>query len=353
MSRRSLLLPAAIVAVIAGGAIAVAVPQVAFAESGATTTTFVGEPAVSAVFGSDWYLTIAVAAVEPYDSVQPSSGTVDVYVDGIAGAYAAGLPIQADGLVYVAQPTAQPLLGAGEHSLRAIFNPAAGSRSQTSQTTAEKILTITPLDVTATVSASMDASVSEEPLLRASLAGSYVDAAGGAPAGTWSFEVTDAKGNAVFSEQVAQEAGETDALVIPVDAELPRGSEFSVTSSFTVDPSIAQGVTVTQPAPDSFTSASATLGETMVTPVAVAWWAVWAAIAGLLLLTAAAVWLLVLVVRRRRTPPTAAADAPSTPERPLELGDSGLGSLVRDVTARVPAVAPDAPGARESADRPV
>jgi len=50
-----------------------------------------------------------------------SQGTVDVYIAGIAGAWATGLPVNADGSVYVAQPVAQPLLPAGTYSLSAIF----------------------------------------------------------------------------------------------------------------------------------------------------------------------------------------------------------------------------------------
>lgn len=301
-----------------------AVPSSASAAA-ATSISFVSADATTAAFDSDWVIALTVAREAPTGPVQPGEGTVDVYLDGIAGIYAAGLPIQAGGTVYFAQPTGQPLLAAGTYSVRAIFNPQGGSDLTTSQTAKPVDLTISPLALTATVSAVMDASVSEQPTITAALSGAAVDAFGGAPAGTWSFTVTGPDSEAVFTREVAQQQGSTSPVVLSMDAELAHGTEYALASSFAPHPSLAGGLVVEGPAQTSFVSASATLTERLVAPVPVEWWMVGAAGVLLFVLVAVTIWLGVLTSRRR---PSAAAEA--------EGGD------------RLPsgADAPDAPDAR-------
>ncbi|MEL4318299.1 hypothetical protein WJX64_04730 [Leifsonia sp. YIM 134122] len=272
------------------------------AASAATNTSiaFVSAEPVTAAFDTDWVLDLVVARDAPSGPVQPGEGTVDVYIDGIPGVYAHGLPIQSGGAVFFSQPSSQPLLGAGDHTVRAIFNPLGGSGLVSSQTAQTVVLTVTPLTLTATVSAVMDASVAEQPVITAVLSGPAVEAFHGAPAGTWSFTVTDPDAEIVFSREAAQVQGSTSAIVVPVDAELAHGTRFDVTSTFVPHPSLTGGLTIDGPSTSTFVSASATLTERLVAPIAAEWWMVIAAGAVLALLAAATIWLSVLSVRRRR-----------------------------------------------------
>jgi hypothetical protein len=297
----------------------------AMADGTGTTIAF-QETEATAPFDSPWMFTISVQAEARADEdgyrnieIGPESGTVDVYVDGIAGAYATALPLQATGVAYFAQPSGQPLLAAGTHTLRAIFNPLAGSGLQTSQTQTPATFTIEPLTVVATISASMDASASEYPVITGALGGSSVDAWGGAPAGIWRFTVLDEAGVTVFEREVAVPGLSTAPTVVEVDSKLDRSTEYVVTGLFTPDPAFAQGLTVTQPTEAGFTSASASVGELLVSPVVVAWWVVAIAALVLVLLLGGVIWVVVWRRRRRRgleagAAATSAGDEAAMPE---------------------------------------
>src|SRR4051794_29333977 len=76
----------------------------AMADGTGTTIAF-REAETTVPFDSPWMFTISVQAEaraegDGYRNIEigPESGTVDVYVDGIAGAYATGLPLQATGV---------------------------------------------------------------------------------------------------------------------------------------------------------------------------------------------------------------------------------------------------------------
>jgi hypothetical protein len=346
-------------AVLAALGSVLAAPVPAFAED-ATTIEFVDAGPTIAEFASPWTLELEVTAAPAsrengYVETKSDSGTVDVYVDGIAGVYASGLPIQADGVAYFAQPATQPLLAAGTHTVRAIFNPLAGSRLLSSQTTVPATLTINPLTVEASVTARMDASVADAPIVTGSLSGGFVDAYGGPPAGIWTFTARDGEGEIVFATAVAQEGLSNDPVQIIIPTKLARDAEFAVEGVYTPDPSLAAGITVTQAPTARFTSAAASFAELLVTPVPAQGWAIVLAGTILLLMIAATSWLAVVLVRRRRksrsdgketaspTPDESATDAVD----PDGFPDSGLGELV--VTS--PSTRdPDAPGEEDGSD---
>ncbi|MFC9559120.1 hypothetical protein [Agromyces sp. NPDC056965] len=312
----------------------------AVAGDGGTTIAFVENQASTVPFGSSWVLTVEVAAAASEEEhgygiggIGPESGTIDVFVEGIAGAYATGIPLQETGIAYVAQPSGQPLLGAGAHTLRAIFNPLAGSRLQTSQTQTPFVLTVAPLTVVAHVDATMDATAGEYPIVTGSLSGSAVDTWGGAPAGIWKFTVQDAEGEAVFEREVAQPGLSSETVAIEVDDRLARNEEHTVVAIFTPDPSLAQGLTVSQAPAAAFTSASASVGEFLVAPVVLDWWIV--VVSGILLLLLGGGLAWTLSMRRRNAALRASSEqartfvdgAASEPEP--EPDGSGLGSLVK------------------------
>jgi hypothetical protein len=195
-----------------------------------------------------------------------------VYFSGIGGAYASGLAIQPDGNVYVSQPATQPLLPAGTYNVSAVYNPAPGTFYASSQTATPLVITVTPLAVTPKVEVVNDAAVSERPVITASLSGSYVDAIGGAPAGTWHFLVSGADGAAVFETDIAQAQGATDPVRVEVDSPLREGGQYAVKSTFTPVAELAGGLTVGELSDSVFQTPSGTFGEALVAAVPVPLW---------------------------------------------------------------------------------
>lgn len=280
-----------------------------------TTIGFATDGPVTVAYGEDWFLRLSVASnyeEGPSLRLGPNDGTVDVYLSGVGGTFAAGLPIQPDGLVYVSQPSGQPLLAAGDYEVTAIYNPAPGGYYDTSQTATPLLLTVTPLEVVPMVEVVNDAAVSERPVITASLSGSYIDATGGAPAGTWHFVVTNSDDKPVFDENFALPQGATEPLRIEITSNLKKGESYSVTSAFSPVDEFVGGLTVGNPADSRFQTPSGTFGEAATAPVAVPPWA-----AGLILglLVALATAVVAVAVRLRRRPVAASADSPPAGQR--------------------------------------
>lgn len=314
--RRMLRGVAAIAAVVMAGAVLL-VPSAA---SAAVVTTIAFETAgpVSVNFGDDWYLRLSVTSTYeegPTLRLLPADGTVDVYVSGIGGTFAAGLPIEPDGLVYVAQPLNQPLLPAGEYEFSAIYNPAPGGYYGTSQTATPLKFTVTALSVNPKVEVVNDAAVSERPVITASLSGSYVDEREGAPAGTWRFVVTSADDQPVFDEEFAQAEGSTEPLRVEIDSKLAKGASYTVVSSFTPVDELVGGITLGETPDAVFETPGGTFGEAVTANVAVP---LWVGILLLVLLMGAAAAAIVVAVKLNGRAPvaaTAGAAAPVTPQR--------------------------------------
>jgi len=256
---------------------------------------------VSVDFGAQWQLTLSVTSSYeegPTLRLLPADGTVDVYFSGIGGAFASGLAIQPDGLVYVSQPDSAPLLPAGEYEVSAIYNPAAGGYYDTSQTATPLKFTVTALAVAPAVQVVNDAAVSERPVITASLSGSYIEKTGGAPAGTWHFIVTDADGQPVFDENVAQSEGSTEPVRIEIDSKLTKGDSYTVTSSFTPVDELAGGLTVSEVSDSAFETPSGTFGEAVSATVPLPLWLAIVLLVLLLGLAAAAIVVGVKLVGR-------------------------------------------------------
>lgn len=269
MKRAMIVRACAAIAAAVLGAVLVLVPSSASAAI-VTTVAFETEGPVSITFGDSWFLRISVTSTwddGPTMRLGPNDGTVDVYFSGIGGAYATALPIQPDGLVYVTQPEAKPLLPAGEYQVTAIYNPAPGGYFETSQTATPLALTVASLEVTPTVEVVNDAAVSERPVITASIGGSYVEATGGAPAGTWHFIVTDAEDQPVFDSSFAQAQGSTQPLRVEIDSQLDEGESYTVIAAFTPVDELAGGLTVSDLPDSTFQTPSGTFGEAMSAPL--------------------------------------------------------------------------------------
>ena len=312
-----------------------------------TEIAFVDPAPLTKDFGGDWLIQLTVQT--RYDAttvakLTATEGTVDVYLSGIAGAYAATLPIQADGTVYFSQPSAKTLLAAGEYDVSAIFNPAPGGYYSSSQTVAPLKLTIAALGVAPHVEVSYDASVSSYPVITASLGGAYVDASGGAPAGTWGFVVTASGADAVFTQEVAQAEGSTEPLRVEVTSRLAKGEEYSLASTFTPAAELAGGLTVPGIPAATFQTPAGTFGESFSASVPLPLWLI--ILLGVLLvgLIVAAI---ILGVRLSRQAPQdeelATAGDRRTPGDPTNVEIVGLEDLGLPEPATIPEMLP--PGA--------
>lgn len=296
------------------GLSAILLPTAAYAGV-VTSIKFTTTGPVEIGFGDDWLLVLTVDTTYedgPTQKLGPTDGTVDVYFSGIGGAFATGLAIQPDGNVYVSQPLAQPLLPAGSYNVTAIFNPSPGGYYNTSQTATPLVMKVTALDVKPAVEVINDAAVSKRPVISATLAGSYVDANGGAPAGTWHFAVSSAAGTSVFEADVAQAQGSSDPLRVEIDSKLDQGGQYSLKSTFTPVVELAGGVTVSD-IPDSiFQTLSGSFGEALTAAVPIP---IWLAILLLLLVLGLAAAAIVVGVKLSGRKPVPSVPGPAAPQR--------------------------------------
>jgi hypothetical protein len=283
---------------------AIASPAAAAPEgdkSGPTAIVLSAPSETSWAFGARWSLEArVVSSPGKFNApVDAGEGTVDVFVEGIAGPFIDDAPIQAGGVAYLTQPDGVPPLGAGDHRLSAVFTPAAGSGLDISQTSAPVTLTITPLALEPSIGL-VDGSLGEKTAsLRLSLGGAYVEAAGAAPAGIWHVQVATATGKTAFTKDVTQTPSVTPIeIVVPA---LDDDSDYSATATFEPAAEVAPGVTVTAPAPVAFTTLAPGnldwLTETVPLPTAAA---IAVLVVTALLVLAAIIITILRLVRRTR-----------------------------------------------------
>lgn len=319
-SRRAL--AASTVVALAAAVLAVTTAPSAAIAADPTTVVFSPAEPVTVQFAENWVITVEVESSNdwtPTARVQTADGTVDIYLAGFAGPYAAGLPVQPDGVAYFAQPADKPLLAAGDHELTAVFVPSGGSGLATSQTTAPLRLSVAASQVTTAVSVDQDAAVSKYPIITAKLGGDYVDRVGGGPSGTWSFEVTSSKGEVVFDEDFAQKQSSDDPLRVEITSRLGAGETFTVASRFSPVEELAVGLEVAAPPTTTFTTPGTTFADAISTRLAFPWWMV-LVVGGLLLALVATV--IILGVKLSKTAPKAkpvATEASGIPGDPQNV----------------------------------
>jgi hypothetical protein len=335
------------IAVLAALGGAVLGPLSASADGSSTTTAFVDTTPVTVAFGADWLITIKVSVNDYPVNLDNTYGTVDVYLSGINGAYATGLPLQPGGLAYFAQPTAQSPLGAGTYTVTAIFQPSAGGGLKTSQTTTPASITVSQLNVNPSVKVTDDPSVAAVPTITASLAGSYVDTNGGAPSGVWSFTVNDSSGKSVFDSKVAQAAGEKKPLVIGIDSGIKQGTTYTVESTFTPSKSIAPGVDVAKVPTASFHSADGSFTDKLAAPVAIPVWLFIVILVFAILLIVATIFFARRIARAPKSAPKSRQQprllAEPDPDDLMTLEEAGFGAAQ---SAPTPAESTPAPSSQ-------
>jgi hypothetical protein len=289
-----------------------------------TTTTWSDPTPLSVPFGSEWAITIASTINGTTTPIRSGEGTVDVFIEGIAGAYASALPVFDGGLSFFSQPSATVPLGAGTYRVTAIFTPVSGAYFGSSQTLEPLTLTITPLSLVPTMTVEADPAVTPVPTATLGFSGAYIDAFGGAPAGKWTVTARAATAEkSDFEESVTVASGESDAVVVPIDSELTTGTDYEVTAVFSPDEDVASGLEIVQPASVHFTTDPGSVGSWLVTPVSAPTWVIVLAAVILALFAATTVTVGVMLSRRRSaTAPSdeesslvAPSNPPATPEQ--------------------------------------
>jgi hypothetical protein len=291
-----------------GLSLAAAAP--AMADGAPSAIAFTTASPVQTAFGGNWIVT-AYARYADIDYPLPgSTATVSVFVAGQPDALATGLPIQPDGEVYISQPASKAPLAAGQYQLTAVIVPVAGGNVSGSQTATPLTLTVSAYAIAADVSVDQHAA---KPVIVAKLAGDYVDTTKSVPAGTWTFTLTSG-GKQVLSEDVAQAAGGTDALRVPIDKKLDAGATYRLSAKFAAVDAIAPGLNLTQPKPIEFSTQAAGLGSSVPFPL----WALIVVATVFALLIATAITLQVNL-QKRRAPVSVPVSVP-------ESADAGQGA---------------------------
>lgn len=293
------------------GALAPALP--AAAAGYPTTVVFETGNTESVPFTDRWVLSLRLTA--DYDDVtlpiRPSDGTVDILVTGVGGIFAADLPIQEDGRVFVTQPATGPRLGAGTHEFTALFKPAQGAYIAPSQTAAPAVLTIDPVAVSAMITTEIDPAVAKYPFITAALGGDYSTTTGGSPSGSWEFTVTEkGESSPVFEATVAQESGQTEPLRVEIRAKLAPATQFEVSGVFTASDDLAPGLAVTEAESIEFTTPGASVGDALTARIPFPWWVV---LALGVFLVGLVVTVVALGVKLSRRPESADRKADSAP----------------------------------------
>jgi hypothetical protein len=259
---------------LAASTLAVAAPAAAAGE--VTTTTTFAKTELTAPFGSDWQLAVRVTISNSFGSapIQPNDGSIDILIDGMPGEYVTGAAIVPGGVAYFAQPANEPPLAAGTYKVTANFTPAAGSGLDPSTTKKTATLTIEPLTVVPTVELISDPSVTPMPVVRTSLAGTFVETTGAPPSGTWKVTAVDSDGATGFEGTAEQPTQGQDGapvapLDIPIDSALKSGETYTVTAVFAPDELLAGGLVVEESPPATFTTKAATASEVLGAPVGV------------------------------------------------------------------------------------
>jgi hypothetical protein len=269
----------------------------AFASGVSTTIAFV-QPAPQTVdFGSNWLVPIKVSSNESYAPVDASSGTVNVYVTGIAGTYAAALPLSADGFAYMSPPSSKGPLAAGKYSLTAVFVPSAGADLNPSQTSTPATITVTALSLAASATVTVKTLENK--------ASAVVDATvtpngstQGVPAGEWVTKVKNRAGNVVATNTTAVAANQRWPLKMQLKPNLRRGATYSVSATFTPNSEVAGGYTITNSPTRKLVVSAESVAERLSNPLPLPLWAPIGIGLGIAALVAA---LLVLILRRRAT----------------------------------------------------
>ena len=302
--RRAPALAGVLLAAALVGALALA-PTAASAEP--TLVVTFDQPAYETTYGSGWLVSATVEYTEAGSTafiLDSTAGRVDFYVDGATTPYAAAVPLRDDGAAYLAQRTDQPYLVPGPHNVRAVFTPAQDTGVPTAE--ASTTLTVAPVALVAearVVSASVDSAT-----VALTASGSAIDAFDGMPAGVWTVSATT-EGEDAVTASAMQAQGEFEEVLLELTG-LSPGTSYDLAAAFEPHESVADGIDLTAPKTEQFSTASAGLAGFLQSTVPTEPWVV---VAAGVLLAALVALVIVLAVRLRRRSTPAAGNGPREP----------------------------------------
>lgn len=274
----------------------VLVPAVSASALTQTTIAFVTKGPITSAYGGNWSAQLITRMSIGGSVPTPvNQATVDVFVTGVAKPFLTGLPIQADGSVYVTPPVGDPLVP-GTYKLTAVLKPVLGGYLQTSQTAQPLELDISAFTLTANVGMDKQSVDAGKPVAELGLSGEYLDKVGTVPPGTWHLVVKSGS-QSILDEKLAQKAGKDSTLRVPLGVKLQPGHDYRVDAKFTPVSSLAKGLDVTQADVTTFRTPDDSLGGMLARDVP---YPLWLAILTGLVPLALLVAVVVLTVRLRR-----------------------------------------------------
>ncbi|BDZ44335.1 hypothetical protein [Naasia aerilata] len=294
---------------------------------------------VSIEYGEPWGLTLSSIATA---SCYGCDTTVTLLVDGDAAASTwgtAGTRSYGTSQSYFSSYQVDEPLSAGEHELTATVAGNQFGLELFGQTAEPATITVAPAALAVDLRVETDPIHSANAVVTARLAGHFIESLVPRqyddqedshqppmlPAGTWSVSIADASGAAVYTQETPVEAG-GDPYLTQYWKDVPAGTTFTASASFTPSGDTADDFTVTNAENASYTSPAAT---TVVAPVdepdaveptastagpSVPLWV--AAAAGLVGLSGLLAILLTLLLVRRRPRPAAGPDSSSPADGP-------------------------------------
>lgn len=187
--------------------------------------------------------------------------------------------------------------------LTATVVPVKGGYVLASKTSTPLVLEVSSYAIAGSVEVDSTGAV---PVVGLTLSGEYVDSTDSVPAGQWHVAVAQGS-TAVLDTEVAQPAGEPAPVRVPVTGELAAGATYSVSAEFTPVESVAAGLEITQPAPQTFSTPAQTLASEVPYPL---WLMILTALVPLGLAAAVIVLTVRLSRRGRLGAPVDAVEAP-------------------------------------------
>ena len=282
----------------------------------ASTTITSPTPPIVATFGDPWMLELTLSA--DFDGYMPpvgeSSGTVDVFIEQLPGIFIDDLAVQSNGRAFITQPPTQPLLAPGVYDVRAVFTPAASTGLEAGQVRLPGAITITPLELAASIAVRTDASATPTTITIA-LASTGEGELSTLPPGVWNLSVREASGTELLASRQVLQTTSPEPLVVELADDFRPDVDHILVAEFVPVDEFASGVVVTGAGEIAFRTAPQDLGQFLVTPIDVPLWALIVALSGLAAGIAGLV--IALVVRARRTP-----RAPMAPSKDAALDDA-------------------------------
>jgi hypothetical protein len=297
------------------GALALTLAPAWSASAGDSSTTHFAKSATQTVpYGTNWLMRITVTGEHDYDTISPSSGTVNVLIKGLPGNYATGLPLTDGGVAYFSPPSDLPPLGAGTYSVSAVYVPSGTAYVNASQTLVPATITITPLTLTTSISVNKT-TVKNVPALQVVAAINQHSPNSAIPDGSWHITATDPSGATAFAATVPLSSNHASPVRVTLGQKVRAGIAYTLSATFTPASNVADGYRVVNPGSKTVTVQSQSVSEILSTPLAEPFWLVGAIGLGIAALIVAGV--VVFISDKPKSTlaaPEAASHAASTSE---------------------------------------